>query len=160
MSVPTAIAIPAGSAATVAAPTLEPQSVPVSAKFLARLQGQFDQGKFCDVCVRCVVLPEQQQQQEVEQQQQEEEEEEEEEDEEEDEEQQSGSGRKSRKRPARPPRRSRRRGSNNRQNGREQAHDEEERRTLSPASAATPAQGADDRHSVPRQHPVRALALL
>jgi len=45
MSVPTAIAIPAGSAATVAAPILEPQSVPVSAKFLARLPWQFDQGK-------------------------------------------------------------------------------------------------------------------
>ena len=50
----------------------------VSARFLAKLQEQYEQGKFTDVCVRCVVLPEQQQQ-EVEEEEDEEEEEEEEE---------------------------------------------------------------------------------
>jgi hypothetical protein len=55
----------------------------VSARFLAKLQEQYEQGKFTDVCVRCVVLPEQQQQ-EVEEEEEEEDDEDEEYDEEDD----------------------------------------------------------------------------
>jgi len=56
MSVPAATAIPTPSAATAAAPPSTRSTAHVS-KFLAKLQEQYEQGTFCDVRVRCVVLP-------------------------------------------------------------------------------------------------------
>ena len=57
MSVPAATATPADSAATVVAPPTGGPAAHMS-QFFTKLQEHYKQGKFFDVCVRCIVLPE------------------------------------------------------------------------------------------------------